>query len=442
MDTRTTNSRSLTPNPQPLTPDPRPLTPALKHEARLVRASVFWWIGLLCLFGWASVPGLFATRHVALLVALLALHVALHWARLYRSIPAPWRLAYFGIQGVIVFGIGYLTPYITLPLGLFAILAGQAVGYDLTLWQRGAFISVYMLFMTLLIGAVEEIERAMLPPLLAGSFAFILMAVAVVTFYRRQIQARDQAEAAVAELKDAHDQLRVYAERVEDLTLMNERQRMARELHDTLAQGLAGLILQLEAVEAHLMNGRTARAQEIVQHAMVRARTALADSRRTIDHLRSDEPAIDDFGAALRAEVARFSAATGLACQLDLGDLPRLPESVQDHALRAVTESLANVARHARATQVWVRVAHDDDALTLDIRDDGVGFDPAALRSRHGHYGLLGLNERAQLTGGVLDITSAPGAGTKVWLRLPFQQGSGVRDQGSGAAWQSKPFRE
>ena len=390
------------------------------NEARLVRASVFLWIALLCLFGWVSEPGLFQTPHIMLVIALLALHAALHWAMLYRPIPASWRLVYFGIQGGLVFGIGALTPYITLPLGLFAILTGQAIGYDLKSWQRGAFIIAYMLLMALLLLAVVGVQQAMFAPLVAGTFAFLLMVMAVVTLYQRQVQARDQAEAAVAELKHAHDQLRAYAEQVEDLTLIGERQRIARELHDTLAQGLAGLILQLEAVEANLISGRAARAQEIVQHAMVRARTALADSRRTIDHLRSDGLALDDFGMALRAEIAHFSTTSGLVCHLDLGDLPALSESLQDHAIRAISESLTNVARHAQATEVWVRVACEDDALILDVRDNGIGFDPATLQPQRGHYGLLGLNERAQLTGGLFDINSEPGAGTRVRLSLPL----------------------
>ncbi len=392
----------------------------LVNEAGLVRASVFLWIGLLCLFGWVSVPGLFQPSSAVPLIALLGLHVALHWCMLYRRIPARWWLVYFAAQSGLVFGIGWLTPYVTLPLGLFAILAGQAAGYDLGTWQRGAFLGLYVVLMTVLISAAEGFERGMLPPMLAGVSAFLLMVVVVVTLYQRQVRARAQAEAAVAELRRAHEQLRAYAERVEDLTLMSERQRMARELHDTLAQGLAGLILQLEAVEAHLAQGRAARAQEIVRQAMGRARTALADSRRTIDHLRSEGQAADDFGTALRAEVAGFSAATALACHLDLGELPPLPEAVQDHALRAVAESLTNAARHARARQVWVRAMRDGDALDLEIRDDGVGFDPQALRPQQGHYGLLGLRERAELTGGALDITSAPGAGTRVRLRLPL----------------------
>lgn len=375
----------------------------LPHQARLARVSVFLWIGLLCLFGWLS--GLRQTPYPLLLVALLALHSALHWVMLYRSVPVRWRLAYVGLQTGLVVGIGVIQPYITLALGLFAILAGQAAAYGWTPRQLAALIGAYVGLMALVAGATVGRDVALLAPLWAT--AFISMVVAVVTLYQRQVQ--------------AHEQVRAYAEQVEDLTLLAERQRIARELHDTLAQGLAGLILQLEAAQAHLRDGRSDRAQEIVQHAMVRARTALATSRRTIDNLRSEQPPADDFGAALRAEVERFTAATALACHLELQPLPALSPSVQEHALRALAECLANVARHARATELWLQVAQVDDTLVLDIRDDGIGFDVAAIGQQRGHYGLVGLHERAQLTGGVLDVTSAPGAGTRVRLRLPLR---------------------
>jgi NarL family two-component system sensor histidine kinase YdfH len=84
-----------------------------------------------------------------------------------------------------------------------------------------------------------------------------------------------------------------------------------------------------------------------------------------------------------------------------------------------VTEGLANVARHAHAHQVWVRVAAQDGALEIAVRDDGRGFDPQAVNGEAGHYGLIGLRERARLAGGALEITSAPGAGTTLRLRLP-----------------------
>jgi NarL family two-component system sensor histidine kinase YdfH len=144
--------------------------------------------------------------------------------------------------------------------------------------------------------------------------------------------------------------------RVQDLTLANERQRMARELHDTLAQGLAGLILQLEAASTHLANGRNDRAQTILQQAMTRARATLADARRAIDDLRAGQTPAHDLEAALREQVAHFTDATGIPCALDVSLESELPDAAREHVLRAITEGLTNIARHAQAQHAWVNV--------------------------------------------------------------------------------------
>lgn len=306
-----------------------------------MRLSVFFWIGLLCLFGWISGPGLSQAQHPVALITFLGVHVALHGAVLYRSLPLRWQLAYFASQGLLVFGIGLSSPYISLPLGLYAILAGQATAYDLPFRQLIGLMVVYVALMACVFVAVISPDQPVLATIVAGTF-FLLMVMAVVTLYRRQIHARAQAEAVAAELKQAHQQLQAYAEQVEDLTLVAERQRIARELHDTLAQGLAGLILQLEATEAHLLNGQTGRAQQIVRHAMTRARTALADARRTIDDLRSDRPTIDDWSAEIHEEIEYFAAATMLPCHLDFDVRSPLPESIQEHAHRTLTECLTH----------------------------------------------------------------------------------------------------
>jgi NarL family two-component system sensor histidine kinase YdfH len=101
------------------------------------------------------------------------------------------------------------------------------------------------------------------------------------------VDAREQVQEIAAELEKANQQLSQYAAQVEDLTISNERQRMARELHDTLSQGLTGIILQLEAIEAHLSNERIDKAKAIVSNAKLQARAALADARNAIDDLRN-----------------------------------------------------------------------------------------------------------------------------------------------------------
>jgi NarL family two-component system sensor histidine kinase YdfH len=221
----------------------------------------------------------------------------------------------------------------------------------------------------------------------------------------------------LGELETAHRQLTEYAARVEDLALVNERQRLARELHDTLAQGLAGLILQLEAVDKQFAHGRPERAQAIAAQAMQRARQTLADARRAIDGLRAGDPV--NLSEQVRAEAEHFTAATGLPCELELAVSTPLSASLQEHAYRAVAEGLTNVARHARARQAWVSVAEVAGELEIVIRDDGVGFEPGEASGRAGHYGLIGLSERARLAGGALEVASTPGGGATLTLRLP-----------------------
>jgi NarL family two-component system sensor histidine kinase YdfH len=127
---------------------------------------------------------------------------------------------------------------------------------------------------------------------------------------------------------------------------------MARELHDTLAQGLAGLILQMEAAKAHLVNHREERALEIVAQAIGRARTSLADARSAIDHLRVETRTPADLQLALEEEIERFTAATGIPCTAQLSSLSLVPEGCCEAIARSVAEGLLNIARHAQASQV------------------------------------------------------------------------------------------
>jgi len=176
----------------------------------------------------------------------------------------------------------------------------------------------------------------------------------------------------------------------------------------------------LEAADSHMAQGRAERAQSIVQQAMARARATLAEARQAIDDLREGPLSAPDLASALRDEAAHFTDATGIPCALDLALPELLPSALCEHVQRVVAEGLTNVARHARAQHVWVSAREGEDWFVVEVRDDGVGFDPATALTRAGHYGLIGLRERAQLAGGTLDITSEPDAGTRLTLRLPL----------------------
>ena len=191
---------------------------------------------------------------------------------------------------------------------------------------------------------------------------------------------------------------------------------MARELHDTLSQGLTGIILQLEAVDAHLASNNTQKAQSIISNAMVQARATLADARNAIDDLRSAKVA--DLNTALRLEVSRFTNATDIPCQIQSIALPELPENVIDALVRSVAEGLTNIARHARAQQVTIQITTDEQNLVVTIQDDGQGFDPHTIPA--GHYGLLGIRERIRLINGECTVESESGSGTTLRMQVPL----------------------
>jgi NarL family two-component system sensor histidine kinase YdfH len=255
---------------------------------------------------------------------------------------------------------------------------------------------------------------------LLGLSPLILFSLIFVIFYKRQADSRQQAQSLAVKLEIANRQLAEYAAQVEELTLAAERQRMARELHDTLSQGVAGLVLQLEAIKAHLEAGRGERGAAIIDQTLARARTTLADSRSAIDDLRAIPASLT---AAMRAKTERFSQATGIPCELSLalGDTA-LPPSINDHLLHILTEALANVTRHAQADLVWVRLEAKNNHLKLEIRDDGKGFDPE-IETGVGHYGLLGMRERARLVDGTLGIESGAGQGTCIQVIVPIPPG-------------------
>jgi NarL family two-component system sensor histidine kinase YdfH len=191
---------------------------------------------------------------------------------------------------------------------------------------------------------------------------------------------------------------------------------MARELHDTLSQGLTGIILQLEAIEAYLSNDRIEKARAIVSNAMLQARAALADARNAIDDLRNTS--LENLESALRLEISRFTSATDIPCEFLVAEIPILPKSLNEVVVRNVAEALTNIARHAQAKKVKVEISTETDKLMITIQDDGQGFDPAILPS--GHYGVLGMQERVRLAGGEFEIKSQVGVGTTIRMEIPL----------------------
>lgn len=199
------------------------------------------------------------------------------------------------------------------------------------------------------------------------------------------------------------------------LGVLEERARLAREIHDTIAQGLSGIITQLEAAEQAMpdlpaVRRRIALAKEL-------ARDNLQEARRSVDALRPGPLRDARLDAALARVAERWSRTSEVSATVSVEGTPRpLPGEVGATLLRAAQEGLSNAAKHARAGRVAITLTYMDDEVTLDVFDDGRGFEPDA---RGSGYGLAAMRERARDVGGTLTVESAPGEGTALCLRIP-----------------------
>lgn len=206
-----------------------------------------------------------------------------------------------------------------------------------------------------------------------------------------------------------------------------EKTRIARELHDELAQSLTALKMDAIWVRDQLPEGAQAAAAKLGEM-LAMLDTTVAATRRIASDLRP--LLLDDLGLAPAIEwlVQNFSQRSGVACTLSVDDEVELHEPYATAVFRIVQESLANVAKHAEASRVEVKIERTPEAVTLHVADNGRGFSPAAPRSPNS-LGLLGLRERAQLLKGAVTIDSQPGQGTRIDVRIPVQvQEAGAAD--------------
>lgn len=208
-------------------------------------------------------------------------------------------------------------------------------------------------------------------------------------------------------------------ERSRELTIVEERTRIARELHDAVAQKLFSLRLSAEAA-ATLANRDPQRAAEQATRVAGLAGEILGELRSVIDALRPAELVDDGLAATLAKHVDVLDRVHPAAVTLHAAHLPRLPADVEDAALRIAQEAMHNALRHGEPTAVTVRAEVSPDRLLLEVRDDGPGFDVEAARRGSQRLGLASMRDRAAGVGGILTVRSTPGTGTLVRLEVPI----------------------
>lgn len=205
------------------------------------------------------------------------------------------------------------------------------------------------------------------------------------------------------------------------LAIIEERNRIAREIHDTLAQNLTGISLQLEAA-VQMRETKTERAWERIEKALNLAKVGLDDVRRSVRNLRPAPLENRTLQQVLSEELRRVESDTGACTEREISeDLPRLPASVEDALYRIAQEALNNVRRHADASQVRLTLEPNGDWVRLRVRDNGVGFQPGESDPLRRSFGLTSMRERARLLGGELEVRSSKNRGTVVMARVPLK---------------------
>lgn len=241
-------------------------------------------------------------------------------------------------------------------------------------------------------------------------------------FYPR---GKNPSEAEIAFLTVIADQAAVAAENARlfeearQKAVLEERQRLARELHDSVSQALYGIALGARTART-LVDRDPAQAAEPLEYVLSLAEAALAEMRALIFELRPEALETEGLIAALTKQIESARARHGLEITAEWCSEPDLPYEVKEVVYRIAQEALNNVTKHAKARRVDVRMSCGDHEVTLEVRDDGVGF--ASEDSFPGHLGLRSMRERANNVGGRVEVESAPLQGTCIRLRIPLTQ--------------------
>jgi signal transduction histidine kinase len=363
------------------------------------------------------VPTLYAladapdARHGAVTAGVVGAFGLWHWQTALRRPQwegRPMMLVWFA--GVLVLTwvlLGRHGSYLFLLYGLFPQVFRQLVRLRYTV----PAVAVLTVLAFLRSGVLAAQPTGVWLANVAGSIVVALLIGAFVNVLVRQNTARKQALDA---LQATREELAATSRRA---GVLAERERLAREVHDTVAQGFAGIVMQLEASEQALDTAPD-QARQHLARAKRSARDSLAEVRRAVHALRPEVLEGTTLADAIGRTVRRWSVETGIPADTSTEGVPvPLPPSSEIALLRTGQEALANVAKHANPTGVSVRLAYIPDGITLTVADDGVGFDPDGEMTDG--QGLRGIAERLAALDGRLQLDSHPGRGTTLTAAIP-----------------------
>ncbi|MGC5344381.1 sensor histidine kinase [Streptomyces sp. DT171] len=371
--------------------------------------------------------------YVVGVLVLAALALQLWWGRAQSGLSPPWPLSgvYYAAQYALAFVLTWCNPFFSVYAILGYFGAGRLLPYRLA--------RVGMLCTAVTMAGAQC--GSGLPPTTAMNWVafgalYLLHASLAVLFARLERREAEKArtqvetigelertnarlEQALAENAGLHAQLLVQAR---EAGVADERRRLAAEIHDTIAQGLTGIIAQLQVVTS-TSESRPETARDHLASALALARHSLGEARRSVHNLVPAALAEDDLPEALEKTVARWTERFGTRVRFTVtGTAEPLHDEVGATLLRIAEEAMANAGRHSGASRIGVTLSYMGDEVTLDVRDDGRGFDPLALPPYRGTdgFGLGGMRSRAERIAGTVTVESEPGHGTAVCARVPL----------------------
>jgi signal transduction histidine kinase len=372
------------------------------RNARLLNAGAYVVMVVMGFVGLLTLPDARSRWLAAPLLVVFG--VLLYWPNWAQAVARHAHL-YLGAQAAVAVGLAILPADSASFQYLLLLSAGQAATI---LPPRLAFRWSIVFFLIVSVDSWLSWGQNGLVNILyfAGGYALI----GGLGFTIRQAElARRRSQALLEELQAAQAQL-------QEMAVLEERTRLAREMHDSLGHRLTVAVVQLEGAQ-RLIGGDPERAARMIATMREELKGALGDLRRTVAALREDQPPL---GAALTHLAHTFQSSTGLPVHVSLPpEMPRLPEAHRLALYRVAQESLTNAQRHAAASQVWLAVSLNGGQITLTASDDGQGLN-RATPGRAGGFGLRGLRERAAQLGGEIVLHTGPEGGTQLRFSLPL----------------------
>lgn len=352
------------------------------------------------------------TKAILWFSILITLHAVMYLYR-ERIFKEKLRL-YLLVQGILIYALSWTLKehFQAAYLGLIPMITAQSI--QLLKDRRGA---VYAVLFYYTIYCAATIEHMGIYELVHAVPLLILISSAILAYgfmYTRQARAFEKTQSLLVELETAYD-------KIEEMARESERQKLARDIHDTLSQEMAGILMKLEALEINLEKGKIEQSKEIVKSSLIQNRAALKETREIIRDLRQQQEEEKSLTAALEHEIEILKQDANLQVNLNQSGDMKVSALLHKNIFYIIRESLTNIRKHAKASSVNINGFFDSKQILIRIEDDGIGFDNAHFNRVYGHYGVIGMYERAKAVGGKLEIESQLKYGTCITLWIMIE---------------------